>query len=127
MYLVVRRALDRDGKSCGDQMSNDTGSRVPLKLFADRTAADTFANQLAAEARRTMNPFHLLDLSVEKPLRAKLRALKLPVKLPEEHWEEKWRAWWDQCVDVTTDDQRAAVWKVLGASLPFEVIEIELE
>jgi hypothetical protein len=126
MYLVVRRAVQSDGSGCGDQGDPDTGSRVPLRMFADRAAAERLVAALTADAQRTMNPFHLNDYGVPEPVRKKLKQLRLSAACPKEAWSEEWRAWWDRCVDELTDEQRAAVWALLGAS-PCEVVEVDAE
>jgi hypothetical protein len=125
-YLVVRRATDRGGGACEDQQGTDTGSRVPLRLFAARAAADAFAVTLTAEARRTMNPFPVLDGYLDA-IRKRLADFRFPVACPDDPWPEEWKTWWDLCQDLITDEERAAVWAVFGATPPYEVVEIELE
>ena len=60
MYLVARRALDSFGGACEDQTGIDTGSRVPLRMFTTRLAAEAFIAAQMIEARRTMNPFQMI-------------------------------------------------------------------
>lgn len=127
MYLVVRRALDSHGRACEDQSGNDTGSRVPLRLFATRASADSFAAKLELEARRTMNPFHVIGGAVRREVVEQLERLDWPVAVPEERWHEDWKAWWDLCQDLITDEQRAAVWAVLEADPTFEVTALEVD
>lgn len=127
MYLVVRRAVQQDGSGCGDQNGPDTGSRVPLRLFASRGAAETMVAELTAEACRTMNPFHLNHYSVPDAVRDSLAALKLSAKCPKETWSEGWSAWWDRCADEMTDEQRAAAWAAFGKLQPYEILKVECE
>jgi hypothetical protein len=96
---------------------------VPLRLFASREAAERLVAELTAEARRTMNPFHLNDYEVPDPIRKYLKKLRLSA-CPKEQWSEEWQEWWDRCADEMTDDQRAAVWAMFDALAPYEVIEI---
>jgi hypothetical protein len=126
MFLVVRRAVGKDGTGCGDQGGPDTGSRVPLRLFATRDAAKALVAQLTAEAHRTMNPFHLNEGMLPEPVRAELAKLDFPVALPKDSWTREWRLWWDRCQDLITDKLRAKVWKLVGAAPPFEVIRVAL-
>lgn len=125
MYLVVRRAVQADGEGCGDQNGPDTGSRVPLRLFASRAAADKLAADLAAEAARTMNPFCLNGYEVPAAVRDVLAALSLSAACPKERWPEEWRAWWDRCADEMTTEQRAAAWAAFGKLQPYEVLKVE--
>lgn len=126
MYLVVRRAVDRNGGACEDQFGSDTGSRVPLRLFASRAKADAFAARLCAEARRTLNPFLLLNDYLNADERRKLADFAFPVACPDDQWHEEWGTWWDLCQDLITDEQRAAVWALFDVTPPFEVVEIEV-
>jgi hypothetical protein len=126
MYLVVRRALDRSGRACEDQSGNDTGSRVPLRMFVDRTAADAFVAGQIAEIRRTMNPFHIIGGFVDTDAQKQLERLELPVACPDDPWHEEWKVWWDLCQDLVSDEQRAAVWTILEADPPFDVIVLEV-
>jgi hypothetical protein len=127
MYLVVRRALDRSGGACEDQTGIDTGSRVPLRLCADRKAADAFAAALTLAARRTMNPFPLLDGYLSAEVRERLAGLGFPVACPDDPWHEEWKTWWDLCQDRITDEQRAAGWAALGETPPYEVLAVEVD
>ena len=126
-YLVVRRALDRWGGACADQHGTDTGSRVPLRLFAARAAADAFAAALAAEVRKTMNPFPMLNGYLSDAVRKHLAVFRFPVACPDDPWIEEWKAWWDLCQDLITEKERAALWAVFSTTPPYEVSEIELE
>ena len=124
MFLVVRRAVQVDGTACNDQHGSDTGSRVPLRMFATRPAAEQFVAALTAEARRTMNPFLLVTGYLRDDDRTRLAGVGLPVPCPEDDWHGEWAPWWDLCADLITDDQCAAVWALVGASAPYEVVEI---
>lgn len=127
MYLVARRALKRDGTPCGDQNDIDTGSRVPLRLFASRAAAEAHAAELARSARRVANPFHLFYGSLtDETLRA-IMALELPLAPSGSSWYDEGVAWWDTIQEALSDEQRASVWAVFGPAYPFEVCEVEVE
>jgi hypothetical protein len=124
MYLVVRRAIDQHGGACEDAHGDDTGSRVPVQLFATRARADAFAARLCAEARRTMNPFPLIDGYLSADEKKQLADFKLPVSYPDDDWHEDWTTWFDLCQDLITDEQRTAVWALLSTTPPFEVVAI---
>lgn len=126
-FLVVRRAVGADGGACESQFGNDTGSRVPVRLFASRAAADGCAAALVAAARRAVNLFPLLDGYLSDDTRARLAALELPVGCPGDPWHEDWIVWWDLCQDEITDEQRSAAWDVFAAAPPFEVVEVEVD
>ena len=59
--------------------------------------------------------------------RSSWASLELPLTYPDDTWHEDWKTWWDLCQDLITDDQRAEVWAILGADLPFEVIAAEVD
>ncbi|AWM39729.1 hypothetical protein GobsT_19120 [Gemmata obscuriglobus] len=124
-FLVVRRALTAGGAGCGDQFVSDTGSRVPLRLFVTRVAAEAHASALGTAARSTVSPF--THVTVSDSLAASLRALGFPVECPDDPWDEEWRVWWDLCQDLITVEQRAAVWELFAEMPLFEVLEVELE
>jgi hypothetical protein len=127
MYLVVRRAVLENGEGCFDQGGPDTGSRVPLRLFASRGAAERLVAELTAEARRTMNPFALNGSEVPDAVRDFLSTLKLSAKCPKEKWSDGWRAWWDRCADEMTAEQLATAWAAFGTLQPYEVLQVECE
>jgi hypothetical protein len=127
MYLVVRRALQRDGTPCCTQHGDDTGSRIPLRLFASRAAAEAHAAELARVARRTMNPFHLCDGAVPKGAETTIAALALPLACPNTDWYEEWSAWWDTIQEALSDEQRASAWATFVPTYPFEVCEVSVE
>lgn len=126
-YIVVRRALGEEGAVCDDQFTNDTGSRVPLRLFTTRTAAEACAAALSAEVRGLVSPFTQIGGYVSEDEIKRLAALRLPVDCPDDSWHEDWRVWWDMCQDLITDEQRAAVWDVFAEMPPYEVLEVELD
>jgi hypothetical protein len=126
-YLVARRAFERNGTPCCTQHGDDTGSRVPLRLFASRAAAVACAAELARAARRTMNPFHLCDGAVPEGAQAAIPALALPLTCPDTNWYEEWAEWWDTIQEALSDEQRASVWAVFGPTYPFEVQEVPFE
>jgi hypothetical protein len=125
MFLVIRRALTKYGGACLDQGEVDTGSRVPIRLFSDRIAAETLVTRLTAAARRTLNPFSVLN-SVEKGLQERLAQLCLTLPCPEDRWPDDWREWWDLLQDEISDEQRNAVWSLFGAAPLFDVIPLEM-
>lgn len=127
MYLVVRRAVQQDGRGCGDQAGPDTGSRVPLRMYASRDAAEKMVAELTAEACRTMNPFHLNSYEMPDAVRDYLATLKVSAKCPKEKWSEGWCEWWDRCADEMTTEQRAHAWAAFGKLQPYEVLKVECE
>jgi hypothetical protein len=100
---------------------------VPLRLFSTPEAADAFVESLKLEARRTMNPFHIIGGALRPQMTKQLERLEFPVAVPEERWHEDWKSWWDLCQDSITDDQRALVWAILEADPPFEMIVLEVD
>jgi hypothetical protein len=133
VFLVQRQAMDDDGAFCNDSQSgNDTGSRVPLKLFPARAEAEAYRDELARRDCHTMNPFHLYagvePGPDEETLCGRLRELGLAHIPPASVWYlSEWRTWWDAQQDNLTDDQRAAVWNLFSVRPLYEVTEIELE
>jgi hypothetical protein len=128
VFVVQRQAFSSYGRVCDDQFGGDTGSRVPLRLFADRAAAEAHCRTLTRAAQQSMNPFHLLDADESIPeLRTKLDGLGFPRPFPAEDWDEEWRKWWDMCQDEFTAEQRDAVWAMFADRPLFEVVPVELE
>jgi hypothetical protein len=125
MFLVQRSALDWFGGVCQDQNGRDTGSRVLLKAFADWGAAEAYRRELIAQGQQTLSPFHLLPTDLPDELRTMLRELELPLPCPQDESNESWRAWWESSPDELTDEQRAAVWNVLGPRL-YEIVAVEV-
>jgi hypothetical protein len=124
MYLVVRRAVCAAGRGCADQFCTDTGSRVPIRLFAARGPAERFVADLYAEAHRTMNPFQLNDYP--DALHTKLKQLGLPPRCLKE-LQGDLVVWWDRVADELTDEQRAAVWGLFDVPQPYEIVPVEVE
>jgi hypothetical protein len=111
-YLVVR------------SVNPETGSCVPVRAFASRADAESHAAELMAAARRAINPFVLFDPVVPEPLE-NLAALDLPEGHPAKEEYDGWVPWWDRCQEAATDDQRAAVWALLGVPPLFDVVAVE--
>jgi hypothetical protein len=109
---------------CTDQERQDTGSRVPLRLFVTEAAATEFVAKLAAQARATMNPFHLQGVS--ELAQEQIESIRFDQPPPTDRWYEVWREWWDSCVDSITDETRLAVWAVFGLTAPYEITAIEI-
>jgi hypothetical protein len=113
-YLVVRMA------------NPETGSRVPVRAFSTRAAAEAFTAEQLAAVRRTMNPFHMWVCEyLGDDAREKLAALGLPLPMPAEEWYGDWSGWWDSCQEAVTDEQRAAVWAVFDGPPLFDVVRVE--
>jgi hypothetical protein len=126
MFLVVRRALNEEGSACDDQYGSDTGSRVPLRLFADRTAATAYVAELLAKARQTLNPFPFLNGYLSDEVCEQLKRFQFPLSCPDNTWHGDWREWWDLIQDKITDDQRTAVWNLFADHPLFEVLVVEV-
>jgi hypothetical protein len=129
-FLVQRLALDAAGQMCRDILSRDTGSRVPLRVFRTRDAAEAYRDALIADARQTVNPFQVLPLPTimrAGPFRAELPQLRLPLPCPTEYTAaDQWREWWDLCQDDITPEQRTAVWNLFDDHPLFEVLAVEV-
>jgi hypothetical protein len=129
-FLVQRRAFDASGFVCHDQQGRDTGSRVPVRLFADRRAAEAHRDELVAAARTVMNPFQaytpeMSGLSYEE-FAAAAERLRPPLPWPTGFSPRQWREWWDLCQEEVTDDQRGAVWELFADHPLFEVLPVEV-
>lgn len=112
------------------QGEGDTGSRVPLAVFTTRAAAEAHAADLAAHARRTLNPFtvydtELLELGVDA-----VRALDFEFAVwppPDNRYgEPDWAAWYDAEQPHLSDAERELIWGLFADKPLFEVAELEL-
>jgi hypothetical protein len=129
-YLLQRRAFDRLGRGCHNRQGEDTGSRVPLRLFASRAEANGFRDGLIAAARQVVNPFQvftpLMAGRTEQDLIAAIEQSQPPLPWPVRLQLELWREWWDLCQDEITDDQRNAAWELFEDQPLFEVLRVEV-
>ncbi|MCI0701768.1 MAG: hypothetical protein L0241_11850 [Planctomycetia bacterium] len=123
-FLVQRRAIG-DTASSGWRERPSRDARVPLWMFAERSAAEAFRDQLAVECRQTVNPFVFVEPDAEPFYHHKFTRLALPLPLPASDRRLEWVEWWDLCQDEATEDQRAAVWEVCDQPL-FEVLRVEV-
>ena len=129
-YLVQRRAFGTSGHVCHGRHGRDTGSRVPVRLFADGAAAVAYRDELIASATGVMNPFQVYTPPMtgltEETFPTAVAALSAPLPWPTGFRLDEWREWWDLCQDETTDDQRAAAWALFAGQPLFEVCRVEV-
>jgi hypothetical protein len=127
MFLVQRTAFDLYGWACSCQIVGDTGSRVPLRLFASRESAEAYCAERTAQAHRDLNPFvvsgHGWNYSFSEEDRAGLVAKGLPSSGPTDDWKH----WWDEVQDTLTDEQRAIVWELFLDRPIYAVVAVEIE
>lgn len=129
-FLVQRRAFDTLGRGCHNREGQDTGSRVPVRLFADRASANAFRDELIALTREVMNPFQvftpLMARRSEVEFTALIEQLGTPLPWPVNLRPELWREWWDLCQDEITVEQRVAAWELFADQPLFEVLKMEV-
>ncbi|HET6573016.1 MAG TPA: hypothetical protein VFG68_05395 [Fimbriiglobus sp.] len=133
VYLVERAAYTAWGYGGAIQYtasaSDDGESFVPVRAFADKSAAEACRAELEAEARRELCPA-LFANELPKDLTAKLKAAgATPPKFtgPDYNHGEQFRKWWaDHAADLTPA-QRAAVWDLLDDVTFYRVTEMTLE
>jgi hypothetical protein len=129
-YLVQRRAFGELGYVSHGPNYRDTGSRVPVRLFADRAAANAHRDELFAAAVGVMNPFQAYAPGMtglgEDGFLAAVAALAPPLPWPTTFQLAQWREWWDLCQDEATNDQRAAAWALFDDRPLFEVLRVEV-
>ena len=129
-FLVQRRAFDTLGRGCHNREGQDTGSRVPVRLFADRTAANAFRDELTATTRAVMNPFQvftpLMARRGEQEFIAAIEQLGTPLPWPVNFHPERWREWWDLCQDEISPNQRMAAWELFEDQPLFEVLRVDV-
>jgi hypothetical protein len=129
-YLVQRCAFDANGWVCMDGGFRDTGSRVPLLIFATRAEAETYRDALTVEVQQIVNPFQSLPILrtrlTRQVVRECLQALGVSLPLPPyTHANAEWREWWDLCQDEMTPEQRNTAWELFEYPL-FEVRSVEM-
>jgi hypothetical protein len=125
-FLVQRRALADSAVGGGWRDRPSPDARVPVALFADRSAAEAFRARLSAEAHHTLNPFVFHDVEGDAAFdRDAFEQLAPPLPLPTRTRNREWVEWWDLCQDETIDEQRAGVWEACGQPL-FEVLRVEV-
>ena len=140
-FVVYRWAFERGGGR-GRYRASPLGSRVAVAAFADRGAAEAYADQALRVARRRANPFALLnrlvneegnvvshEYRVEKEdaaAVARLLALGLAFRVvPQTGWgRDRWLSWYDAEAPHLTDDERAKVWALFDARPLFGVYEV---
>jgi len=129
-FLVQRRAFSTSGYVCHGRHGRDTGSRVPVRLFADSAAAAAYRDELIAVTVGAMNPFQVYTPPMtgltEGNFWAAVAALSAPLPWPTGFRLAEWCEWWDLCQDETTDDQRAAAWALFADQPLFEVCRVEV-
>jgi len=129
-YIVQRRTLDMNGFICHDQHGRGARSRVPIRVFAEQTAAQRHRDELELEAREFMNPFQAYPPSMaglsEPHFAEAIESLRPPLPWPTCFRPSLWREWWDLCQDEVTPGQRAAIWELFSNHPLFEVIRIDV-
>jgi len=129
-FLMQRRAFDPTGFVCHDHRGRDTQSRVPVRLFADRAAAESHRDDLTEAAHAVMNPFQVFPPVMaglgEVQFAAWVEWLRPPLPTPTNFSPASWKEWWDLCQDDVTDEQRLAAWKLFEVHPLFEVLPITI-
>jgi hypothetical protein len=126
-FLVQRRVV-LTATYPGERNESPVDTRVPLALFADRAAAGAHRTELAAEGRRTLNPFVFVepaDGAATDEGRAALNRLGLSLPVPDHDRRVEWLEWYDLCQGEVTDEQLATVWERCDRPL-FEVLCVEV-
>lgn len=143
-YVVYRQAYEGT-KPLRTQFERDLGSRVALRAFADRAAADAHVAGLMHVARRTANPFRVLEReayerlhepeggydsydAIDRAALARLLALGVAWRAePKAGWQsEDWQAWYDHEAPHLADGERAKVWSLFDPRPLFGVYEVAL-
>ncbi len=129
-FLVQRRAFGASGHICHGRRGSDTGSRVPIRLFADHSAALAYRDELAAAVVELMNPFQVYTPPMtgltEARFFAAVATLEPPLPWPTGFRLLDWVEWWDLCQDEATDAQRAGAWALFANQPFFEVTRVEV-
>jgi hypothetical protein len=103
---------------------------VPVRLFADRTAANAFRDELTATTRAVMNPFQvftpLMARRGEQEFATAIEQLNAPLPWPVNFHPERWREWWDLCQDEISPNQRMAAWELFEDQPLFEVLRVDV-
>jgi hypothetical protein len=129
-YVLQRRAFDADGLVSRDGHDRDTGSRVPLRVFASRAEAVAAREELTSEIRAMMNPFQVFTPQMsgigERSFYDAVESLSPPLPWPTESLQHLWREWWDLCQEEISDTQRGEMWELFAGQPLFEVLPMEL-
>lgn len=130
-FLLERRAFDRFGRAGHDIEGRDSGSRIPLRLFGSRFAAERACAELIEASREALNPFQVFTPVMtgrsKREFTAAIERIDAPLPCPANLRTESWREWWDLCQGEITEDQRGAAWALFGNQALFEVRRVELE
>ncbi len=135
LFLVQRRALV-DGE-LREQVDRPTFAPcVPLRLFADRAAAEAYRDEIVGRLRLTVNPFDLSHAPMSLAEPALVNCLwGLDVVPPDPkvvgshgHWDEfiDWSAWWAETAPTLSPEQLEAVWALFDRLRLVEVVELPL-
>lgn len=129
-FMVQRRAFDPNGYVCHTQSGRDTGSRVPVRTFADRAGAEAHRDELLKLAHATMNPFQVYTPTMtglgDEEFAAAVSRWSAPLPAPEIFRPALWREWWDLCQDEVTAEQRELAWALFADHPLFEVLPVEV-
>jgi hypothetical protein len=128
-YMVQRVAFDPNGRLCHNRDHQDTGSRVPVRLFGDRAAANAHRDELLIAAREVMNPFQVYTPQMAglhgPAFPEAIAELRPPLPWPSNFDPGAWREWWDLCQDELTPGQRHGGWEMFSMHPLFEVLSVE--
>ena len=122
-YVLYRQVYEY-GNPIIDQNGYDLGSRVALRLYADRAVAEARLAELMRVARRAANPFALHDAAG----RPEVLALGVPWRCaPLANWDDaELTRWYETEAPYLTDDERAKVWSLFDARPLFGIYEVPL-
>lgn len=137
-YLVSRPGYEVfSGEGYSTTYDGDyPGARVPVRAFADRTSAEAFRAALEADARRTVNPFRLVESSGHWSGRlfaadedrlpngrtldaAELFVRQLGLDPPADLRD--WLGWYDRVAGELSAEMIAAIWEAFAGFRLFEV------
>ena len=107
----------------------------PDRVFATRSTARKYADQLNREIRELTNPFAgdrdpgWLLSGGEEAIHALVKKLKLPAPKKGAGYSAytEWERWWDSHYFDMTDAQRDALWDAFDEFEWYKVKEVELE
>jgi hypothetical protein len=131
VYVVRRRSWVRAEDGFLRPPSSTSGPPgVPVRVFADRRAAEAFCREQEEKACRTLAPGRVVELEVRDPwhLDAVLTWLGLNPPDVTDHYSSPrdLLAWWIRAAPAATEEQRAAIWEALGVRF-YDVAETTLE